>query len=135
MSHHHFGIFIVFDETGVCSILASLNLKDCALEDETVRHDKKENRQPFSVSSGSLTKFSGVATSEMNVTDEIVGDIQQHTAALIYLGNDIAGRKFEEIRVMVVGDSSMSLSSLLSLIFSSSRCWQDMLCDSIFGES
>jgi hypothetical protein len=42
----------------------------------------------------------------MNVADEIIGDIQQHTAGLIYLGNDIAGRKFEEIRVMVVGDSS-----------------------------
>lgn len=42
----------------------------------------------------------------MNVTDEIVGDIIQQKASLNYLGNNINGKKFQEIRVMVVGDSS-----------------------------
>jgi hypothetical protein len=48
----------------------------------------------------------GVKSSEMNVTDEIIGDIKEQKAGLVYLGNNIDGKKFEEIRVMVIGDSS-----------------------------
>jgi hypothetical protein len=42
----------------------------------------------------------------MNVTDEIIGDIKEQKAGLVYLGSNINGKKFEEIRVMVIGDSS-----------------------------
>lgn len=42
----------------------------------------------------------------MNVTDEIIGDIKEHKASLIYLGNNISGKKFQEIRILVIGSTS-----------------------------
>lgn len=53
----------------------------------------------------------------MNVTDEIIGDIKQQKASLIYLGNDIKGKKFQEIRILVIGSSS-NLIILISLSLS-----------------
>ena len=50
----------------------------------------------------------------MNVTDEIVGDIQQQKSSLIYLGNNIKGKIFQEIRILIIGSSSNSSFSSLS---------------------